>query len=258
MTFVASDAVKAVIRNLDVILKDNPQLKSIVEVLMPSIYIVGGFIRDSYLGNRVRDIDFMVDVDDKRLRDVVNNFRCLYAINRHGGIKIYSGSSVVDIWSFDNNWAFKSNSVSYRDDSKLNSIAQGCFYNYDSLVIRLIDLRYNFKYFEDFCLTNKLDILKDNNYQARNPMQEANILRAFYVREKYKSDFSDKVKRYIFEEIVNIDLKGDVWANLKNTQEQYYKYSNLDIEKIKREIQVIIREMLSINPYIFDISHLLY
>ena len=257
MMFVAEDVVTSVRNNFERIIAEDPQLKYIVDELSPSVYLVGGFIRDSYYCHNVRDIDIMVDVDDIVLRKVIDGSHCIYDINRLGGIKIKTGSSIVDIWSFDNNWAFKSNSVRFRDDSKLNSIALGCFYNYDSLVIRTSDYKYNFKYFEDFCNNNVLDILKETNYQARNPMLEANILRAFYIKDKYHSTFSDRVKRYIFEEVVNIDMRGDIWTNLRNTQEKYYKYTHLDIETIKKEIQNILREVMIKNPYIFDISHLL-
>ena len=111
MKFVASEAVAAVKHNLNIVLERTPTLKMIVEELYSNIYIIGGFIRDSYFGKRARDIDMMVDVDEIRLKDVVDKSGCLYAINRHGGMKLYIDSIVVDIWTIDNNWAFKSNSV---------------------------------------------------------------------------------------------------------------------------------------------------
>lgn len=257
MRFVASDVVNALKQNLDEVLKRTPQLQKIVDELRPYIYIVGGFVRDSYFRRRARDIDMMVDVDCKQLRSVINQAGCLYAINRHGGMKLYVGTMVVDIWTLDSNWAFISNSVQLREDSKLNSIAQGCFYNYDSLVIRLKDYRYNLRNFEDFWLKRELDILEGANYQARNPVFEANILRAFYIRDLYGATFSERVKNYIFEEVVNVDLKDkDVWSCLSRTQELYPKYKKLDRAKIKAEIQTIMKDVLKKQPYLFDLSHL--
>ncbi len=258
MKFIASEVVVALKQNLDRVLERTPQLEQIVDELRPYIYIVGGFIRDSYLRKRARDIDMMVDVDGKQLRRVIDNTGCLYAINRHGGMKLYVGAMVVDIWTFDSNWAFKSNSVQLREDSKLNSIAQGCFYNYDSLVVRLKDYRYNLKNYEEFLEKRELDILDGANYQARNPVFEANILRAFYIRNLYGATFSERVKNYIFEEVINVDLRNkDVWSCLSRTQELYPKYKRLDIAKIKTEIQTIMKEILDKKPYLFDLSYLI-
>ncbi len=258
MIFSGLDAAAAVKRNIDTLLDCSSKFRLIIEEIRPYAYIVGGFIRDSYFGKHARDIDIIVDINDEDLRDAINRTQCLYAINRHGGMKLYLDSIVVDIWTLGNNWAFKSNSISLREDSKLHSIAQGCFYNYDSLVIKLKDYRFNFKYFEEFLNNKELDILEDANYQARNPMLEANILRSFYISGLYKASFSDRVKTYIFEEVVNMDLQGkDVWDCLAKTQEQYPKYKKLDGALIKMKIQEIMKEVISKEPYLFDISHLI-
>lgn len=258
--FEASVVAAAVKENLNKYRAANPFLSRIMDTIseVGDIYIVGGYIRNVYFGGRVRDIDMMVDIDGHMLRSIVQNSGCLYTYNRHGGMKLYVDSVVADIWTIDDNWAFKSNSVILRDDSKLNSIAQGCFYNYDSLVYRLVDNRYNFKYFEEFLNTKVLDILKDANYQARNPMLEANILRAFYIKENYDISFSDRVKIYIFEEIVNLDLMGyDVWKRIERFQEKYPKYNKMQIKKVKCEIQELMKEVIKKQPYLFDISHLI-
>lgn len=256
----AVSVISAVKKSLSSYRAANPLLSQIMERLELSgdIYIVGGYIRNVCLGGKVRDIDLMVDMDSAKLHNIVKDSGSLYTYNRHGGMKLYTDSVVADIWTMNENWAFKTNSVSLRDDAKLNSIAQGCFYNFDSLVVRLRDYRYNFKYFEEFLNTRKLDILKDANYQARNPMLEANILRAFYIKKEYGITFSDRVNKYIFDEIVNLDMYGfNVWERIAIYKEKYPKYKSLDFDSIKKEVQEIMCEVISREPYLFDISHLL-
>lgn len=268
MKFSSTDACKAAIAKFERIRKENLLFNKIITELLAEkgrrkdrkvdVYVVGGFIRDAYYKKNSRDIDLMVDMENRRLHDFIDRSRCIYTINRHGGMKLYVDSIIVDIWTLEENWAFRSNSVIQREDAMLASIALGCFYNYDSLVLRLTDGRYNFKNFEKFCVSRELDILEGANYQARNPMLEANILRAYYIKKKYSAFFSQRVKKYIFEEIVNLDLMGyDVWNRIAHYRNNYPKYKILDINHLKLEVQNLIREITIQEPYLFDISHLL-
>lgn len=112
-------------------------------------YIVGGYFRDFLNNMPSRDLDIIVDIDNKTLVEIITNSKIDYRENRHGGVKLTTPSLEIDIWCIENNWAFKNHLVRLNDTDKLHSIAKGCFYNYDALVINLNNFSYNLRYYRD-------------------------------------------------------------------------------------------------------------
>lgn len=195
-----------------------------------SAYIVGGYFRDYLLNKDSRDIDIITDISNDLLLSLIKNSNATYSINRYGGIKISLQSTEIDIWTIDNNWAFKNNLVTLNDNDKLHSIAKGCFYNFDSLVINLHTYNYNLRYFNE-CMSNKeLNILQENSvYKNLNPSIEANILRAIYLAKKYDLDFSLNTINYLFSKIGYIDDKyEDPLERLLTIRDQYPKYTSIN------------------------------
>ncbi len=198
-------------------------------LLYNTAYIVGGYFRDFLHQNQSRDIDIIVDIPNVTLSAHINSFKLNHTVNRHGGIKIKLKTINVDIWSIDTNWAFKNKLVRLNEADKLNSIAKGCFYNFDALVINLSDLSYNLQYYKQFWETKKLDILQKNStYKNLNPSVEANILRAFYLQKEYKILFTNNTRHYLIKKIGAIsDFYNDAIRRLCEVKEQYPKYNSL-------------------------------
>ncbi|WP_308005323.1 hypothetical protein [uncultured Chryseobacterium sp.] len=210
-----------------------------------TIYAVGGFFRDFLNYKKSRDLDLIVDVENTILIDIIKNCEINYTINRHKGIKLKIDDIEIDLWSIYDNWAFKNNLVKLNENDKLLSIAKGCFYNYDSLVINLNNYNYNLQFYSDFINSNTLNVLqKKAIYKTLNPTIEANIIRAFYLKNKFEIKFSDNTVNYIIKSLKLIESwHKDDFERLSNIKEKYPKYAELtkiqlyyELEKFKSEI----------------------
>ncbi len=203
--------------------------------IIGTAYVVGGYFRDFINKKKSRDIDVIVEIDSSKLIDLLKETNCIYELNKHGGIKIKFKSIKLDIWSIQDNWAFRNELVKLNDDDKLNSIAKGCFYNYDSLVINLHNFSYNTRYYNEFVSTNKLDIIQLNSiYKNLNPTTEANILRAFYIKLKHGSTFTINTYNYLLKKVgsLNDSYNCNPLDRLLEVKKLYPKYNVLTKEKL--------------------------
>ena len=205
-------------------------------------YVVGGYFRDFLNNKESRDIDIIIDLDSVKLLDILSNMDCYYTINRHGGIKLKLQKIDVDLWSLEKNWAFKNKLVKLNENDKLNSIAKGCFFNYDSLVINLHNYTYNIRYYNDFLNARILDILqKSSCYKNLNPTVEANIIRAFYIKETFNINFSENITEYIVKKMESLsDKYKDGLKRIISIKAMYPKYQELSNDFL---IDDIIRTM---------------
>lgn len=204
-----------------------------------SAYIVGGYLRDFLNSKQSRDIDIIVDLENEKLVEIIKNANVEFSINRHKGIKLHFPKIEVDMWSIENNWAFKNELVKLNENDKLKSIAKGCFYNYDSLVVNLHTLNMNIHNYKNYVREKKLDILqKSPIYKNLNPTTEANILRAFYLKKIHQIEFSANTKKYLIGKIGEIsDKKQSPLTQLEITKSKYLKYKNsLSSEDIESSI----------------------
>lgn len=200
-----------------------------------SAYIVGGYFRDFLQKQHSRDIDIITDIADEQLIDILKSSGGRYIKNRHGGIKILLKNTEIDIWTLDNNWAFKNNLVKLNEKDKVNSIAKGCFYNFDALVFNLHNHNYSLRYFSACLETKELDILQENPlYKVLNTSTEANLLRAFYLNKKFGLTFSDNTKNYLAMKLGYLEdlYQNNTWHLLNNIQ-KYPKYSLLTENDLK-------------------------
>ncbi len=231
-------------------LQNNPEFKCLLYDIFVygSAYVVGGYFRDFLNSKKSRDLDIIIDLDNNKLLEIINESKCEYSINRHRGIKLQFDNLVVDMWSIENNWAFKKELVKLNDNDKLNSIAKGCFYNFDSLVINLHTFNLNIQNYLSYIDNRTLDILqKSPIYKNLNPTTEANILRAFYLKQIDQIQFSTNTKKYLIDKIGQLRDNGynpiDV---LKHTQIKYPKYQNCLNEKI---LETMIKDLYSANDF---------
>lgn len=202
-------------------------------------YVVGGYFRDFINKKQSRDIDIIVDIKNELLIEIIKNYNLNYKINRHGGIKLIHNNLEIDIWNLENNWAFKNNLVKLNEDDKLNSIAKGCFYNYDALVINLHNFSYNLRFYKEFLESKRLNILQERTiYKSLNPTTEANILRAFFLKDLFNITYTENTFNYLTKKIGALEDKyeDDFLNKLLDVKFNYPKYNNLTSEKIKQFI----------------------
>lgn len=223
-------------------LNKNPQLKFLMYDIFVygSAYIVGGYLRDFLNSEPSRDIDIIVDLNNDKLLEIIKSSHVEFSVNRHKGIKLHFAQIEVDMWSIENNWAFKNQLVKLNENDKLKSIAKGCFYNYDSLVINLHTLNMNIQYYNNFVLEKKLEILqKSPVYKNLNPTTEANILRAFHLKKLHQIEFSSNTKKYLIDKIGEISDKDiNPISKLEITKLNYKKYDDsLNSKEIEENIK---------------------
>lgn len=226
-------------RRINMTLQKEPELyKLLLQVFVyGTAYIVGGFVRDALLDKQNRDIDIIVEIDKKILYEIIEESGCSYDINRHGGIKLHLASFDVDIWTIDSNWAFEKGLVNLKESKKcrLECIAKGCFYNYDSLVVNIHDKSFDIHNYSSFLKNKELDILmSSSSYKNLNPTIEANVIRAFYIKYKYGVSFSSQLKEYIFKKVLPLGVTVEDSLNkILAVKAKYPKYNDyLDAEFI--------------------------
>jgi hypothetical protein len=207
-------------------------------------YVVGGYIRDILNEKDIRDIDIIIDLENAKLLNILEELNFNYEKNRHGGIKFRFEKTIVDLWSLENNWAFKNKLVKLNEKDKLNSIAKGCFFNYDSLVINLHNQTYNIRYYNDFLKTQTLDILqKKSVYKNLNPTVEANIIRAFFLKQKLNIEFSHNLTDYLVKKIESLsDSYDNGMERIISIKAKYPKYQELTDETLIKNITIFIEE----------------
>lgn len=216
-------------------------------------YVVGGYFRDFLNKKNSRDIDIIVDLENIKLLEIISNLNIPHTTNRHGGIKLQLKNIDVDLWSLENNWAFKNKLVKLNENYKLTSIAKGCFFNYDSLVINLHNYSYNTQYYNEFRKTNILDILqKSSMYKNLNPTVEANIIRAYYLKQKFNVVFSKNLTNYIVNKVLFL---SDQYTNgidrLIEIKSNYPKYNDLLDSHLRCEIRQTIDKSRSASDNLF-------
>jgi hypothetical protein len=208
-------------------------------------YVVGGFFRDFLNDQKSRDIDIIVDIKDVCLLDIVESLNCSFETNRFGGIKLRLETITVDLWSIEDNWAFKEHLVKLNENYKLDCIAKSCFFNYDSLVINLQDFTYNLKYYKDFKSKTKLDILgKTKSYKNLNPTIEANIIRAIFIKNKFNAELTDNTYSYLLNKLGYLkDSYQDEIQRLVEVKQKYPKYKELSDTILQQEVKCLMKSL---------------
>lgn len=210
-------------------------------------YIVGGFVRDALLNRQNRDIDIIVEIDKSQLYDIIQEIGCSYDINRHGGVKLHLQTLDADIWTIDSNWAFENGLVHLKENKKkrLECIAKGCFYNYDSLVVNMHDKSFNIHNYRSFLNNKELDILmSSSSYKNLNPTVEANVIRAFYIKHKYGVSFSSQLKEYIFKKVLPLgDSLEEAFNQVLSVKVKYPKYDDYSSEQLLADMESLLKEI---------------
>lgn len=221
---------------------DYPALDSFIHSLDCDVYLVGGFIRDSLNGKDCRDIDIIVDAPASWIENRLNK-RCIeFKRNHFGGFKFEIGKE-IDLWSLDDNWAFKNGFIPALHQDILHYIALGCFYNYDSLVVNYKTLEFNLSNYIGFLRTNVLKIVYESNeYFWENPTSIANVCRALWISEQTGAQLSGRVQAYMNSVLGEfIDKSDDFLELLSSKLDEYPKYRGVidsaDVIRFYKEYQ---------------------
>jgi hypothetical protein len=196
-----------------------------------NVYIIGGFLRSVVNHENPRDIDVMFNTGNNFIESLIKEYDLTFSKNKLGGYKILLNSIVVDIWTVESNWAFKYNLLKGENDEKIiKRIADGTFFNYDSLVFDLYTKKLSVANYNNCVLKNELDILrKTSKYKYNNPGKINNVLRAFYIRNKTGLEFSYNLCEYSVVEIQRLGLieKKATLDSLKKIASSSSRFSNL-------------------------------
>ncbi len=189
-------------------------------------YVVGGFLRDIVNNQNSKDLDIILGISQKKIELLLTSSSLNYRLNRMGGVKIYFDNFQIDLWSLENNWGFKNNLIKMNEQKIVDNIASGCFYNFDSLVINVLTHEICAKYYNECANNNTLDILRKSiEYKKLNPTIEANILKAFYIHEKFGILFSKDCEYYLIKRLLYIkDNNKSILEVLVKSKKQYSKY----------------------------------
>lgn len=202
-----------------------PEVKALWEQLNCDAFLVGGYLRDGLEKKEGRDLDVILTCSSEELHDALDSNYLSYSQNHFGGFKVLLQKD-IDIWTMDNNWAFRSGLVKLGKDV-LKSLALGCFYNYDALVLNLRSGEFNVKFYEEFIKTNVLDIVvSDSRYIVENPSYYANFVRALFIKEKTKCTFSERLQEYLcYLANERIGFLPEDNARILNKMKEYSKYA---------------------------------
>ncbi|XLS27391.1 hypothetical protein ACJD0Z_09300 [Flavobacteriaceae bacterium M23B6Z8] len=225
------------------VLKEHPDFYEFIMNLLVygTAYVVGGFVRDSINNKKSRDLDMITSVSHNQLEDLLKSSKLNYSINRMQGVKIKLDKFEVDIWSIDNNWAFRDSVVKRNEDYILDNISDGCFYNYDGLVINIHTNNFRSNHYNDFVKKRQLDIIqKSKSYKSKNPTVEANILRAIYLNEVYGVDITPNCMSYLVKMISNVSENYNLKDRLNLYLNKYKKYGKvLSIDDVMETTKLI-------------------
>jgi Poly A polymerase head domain len=155
------------------------------------VILIGGAIRDIALKREIpRDIDLIVDCAEDELRSNLRSYE--YKLNSFGGYKLQIDNITFDIWSIENNWAFKNKIVPIAKEN----ITKGAFYNIDAVCINLSDNSFFSEHFDAAVINRELDIIQEQQ-NIINQVHVLNVARAFRLKQKWNLSFSRKVIDYI-------------------------------------------------------------
>jgi hypothetical protein len=231
------DEVRTGVSNLRVMNKSfNDLYVNLLKV--GELFVIGGFLRNIANDKKnFRDIDLITTISTEKLVELIQFINLEYKINRLGGIKIEAEHTSIDVWSISTNWSFNKNRIkldfnkTYRGDILLKKIADGSFFNFDSLVMDLRNFNCSVSNYNSFVENKRLDILrKSGKYKYQNPTREGNILRAYFLYKKYNIELSEDTKAYILNELENIkslNFKDGLESVLKKSQDYIGKYKGL-------------------------------
>lgn len=223
MTIATSLISNSAIIGIDKLKRENASLSDLLKNLndFGDLILVGGAARDFTYQKSPRDFDIIIDTEKSNFDEALTGY--FYRSNRFGGYKVTVKDIELDIWSIQENWAFKEKIF----DTDVKNIERGTFYNFDAISINLNTSNTYADFFLKSIKDKMLDITLDDEFIPLNPAPEMNVMRAFVIKKYWGLSFSDKVNQYITDWIKNIDCPYELLAA---TEIRHYGCRKLNIE----------------------------
>lgn len=231
---------EAVISNINISINSYYKLKSFSDFWnnlkkLTNIYIIGGFVRDSFFNKKSRDLDVIIEDDNYIIDFLILKYNLKFQKNSYDGYKVYFDDFNIDIWSIKKHIYYKDNYFS--NESELE---KSCLLNIDSLIYDYTKSKLRTKIFKSSINNAVIDFIsEDNEYLKLNNYKEQNITKIMHTVAKYDLAISDNIKSYINKFCNNYD---DHISLLHKQQQKHFKkdlYSRLYITKF-------------INNYVFN------
>lgn len=181
-------------------------LNELIEILLSQniqTYIIGGFVKDYTEHSLPRDVDIVVDCDNKTLDSLITSQGYAYTKNFFHGYKLKL-SLDVDIWTLTSHYGI--------NDAKLKNTL---FYNYNSIVYDVNTDSIDKEYYDKCINEQKLDFIGSRELINDNPAYVLNSLRAYILSYEKGFNLSDSVIEYLKDKNVSITL-------LKKEYERHY------------------------------------
>lgn len=226
MTIATSLIYRSAIDGMEKLKQENPSLITLFDNLNDhgDLILIGGAVRDFAYQKAPRDLDIIVNSKSSNLDKAFDNFN--YRKNRFDGYKVIVNEVELDIWSIQNNWAFREKILKARVDN----IPKGTFYNFDSISINLNTADVYADNFIESIKDRKLDITLRDDYIALNPTPEVNIMRALVIKKYWGLSFSNKVINYINDWLNKVDSPYEL---LTKAEIKHYGNRKLSFEDYK-------------------------
>lgn len=218
--------------------KDEKMLEMISELNRNGrIFIFGGTVRNFFDNEEnfqmPRDIDIVFkskNGNKKILENIVLKY-FKFSKNRFNGLKIKLDKLKIDIWNFEDTWAFSSGTVLPSTENSAFELSKTVFLNIDAAVYDFKEKKFYIEEFEKVKRTKTLDILVD-----KNPFIELNLLRGLILKKNYNLRFSKKMEKIFRKFISDNENYIQIFHNLfflrYSDEKEEWKFIEEELRKI--------------------------
>ena len=218
--------------------KDEKMLEMISELNSNGrIFIFGGTVRNFFENGKIfqmpRDVDIVFKSENgnkKNLENIVLKY-FEFSKNRFNGLKIKSDELKIDIWNFEDTWAFSSGTVLPSTENFAFELSKTVFLNIDAAVYDFGEKKFYIEEFEKIKKTKTLDILIE-----KNPLIELNLLRGLVLKKKYNLRFSKKMEKIFRKFISDNENYIQIFYNLfllrYSNENEEWKFIEEELRKI--------------------------
>lgn len=197
------------------------------------IYIIGGVIRDFFLGRIgcVRDLDFVTHKELSAYKKKYVVYRRLFSnpkLNSFKGLKLqYEDALKIDIWQLNCTWGIRKKGIL---NPTPNALIDSVFFNFSAIVYDVVKRKFIFNdYFANFLLNKEIDIVYEEN-----PNIPLCLFNLFYYPKILGLRLSEKAKSWIKR---HLDSDFD-FTKVQNQHLGKVIYSTKDImENLQNQIK---------------------
>lgn len=190
--------------------------------------VVGGCVRDAWLGLEPNDVDLVVDAPPRVIQIAMNPKRR----NGFGGFKCDVDGVEVDVWPLLETWAFRKGFV---HPATLRNLPKTTFFDVEACAIEL----QRGTAIEDGGMVKALDARVLDVVLDANPFPTAQVARAAHFCRRYGLKPSERLKKFVRLRAQEIELRGrEVVAALREAQASYWGRPRLDDREIVRFLEL--------------------